>query len=204
MQKFIGYAHSQKHKMIIRRDHFNELRLAYQHLEKYDHKNVMAEVYNSSRDVLYDPDDGGPKQQLFWKKDTSHHVHVGDLCFEPSVYVKKVREALRDRLDKATNRSELVLKYGFDVKFASHLIRLLHEGLDLLRTGKLVFPLPLPQAELIMEIKQGKLEIGKVIELADALEAEMEEAAASSKIPTTPDYNTVEQFCMSQMQLWFR
>jgi len=202
MQKFIGYAHSQKHKMIIRRDHFNELRLAYKHLEKYDHKNVMAEVYNDSQAMMYTPDDGGAQQQLFWKKDTGHHVHIGDLCLEPSVYVKKAREILKERLDKATNRSELVLKYGFDTKFASHLIRLLHEGLDLLRTGQLVFPLP--QAELIMEIKQGKWEIGKVIELADQLEAQMEEVAAKSILPATPNYYAAEQFCMSQMQLWFR
>ena len=201
MPKFIGYAHSQKHKMIIRRDHFNELRLAYQELEKYDHKNVMVEVYNECT-TQYFPDGQANGEPLFWKKDTGHHIHCGDLCFEPSVYVKKAREILKDRLDKATNRSELVLKYGFDVKFASHLIRLLMEGLWLLENGELVFPLPF--ADVIKDIKAGKWEIGQVVELADKLEERMEETAARSKIPKVPNYNAIEAMCMRHMDLWIR
>jgi hypothetical protein len=93
--------------MIIRRDHFNELREGYEILQTLDDKIVMAEVYNKG----YRFHAGVP---LFLKKKIGEHIHIGDVCFEPGVYVKKARKILKERLDKVTNRSELVLKHGYD------------------------------------------------------------------------------------------
>lgn len=45
--KFIGYAKSQKHKMIIRKDHFNDLQTAYQLLETLDNNLTFGQVYTN-------------------------------------------------------------------------------------------------------------------------------------------------------------
>jgi hypothetical protein len=188
--RFIGYAHAQKHKMIIRRDHFNELRNGYDFLGLCDPKLTMGQVYDHMIDC--DPD-----SKTFWKKDTGHHIHCGDICFEPGVYAKKAYKMLKQRLDKATNRSELVLKHGYDTKFASHLIRLLYEGLMLLEQGELIFPLPM--ASLILDIKHGKWEVEQVIEHADKLETKFEVAQEKTNLPENANYKAIEAFTMEQM-----
>lgn len=196
-KKFVGYAHSQKHKMIIRRDHFNELRQAYSVLGDFRDKAVMAEVFNIGMEIE-DPNNASPGL-LFFKKDSGEHIHCGDICFEPGVYVKKARKMLKERLDKATNRSELVLKYGYDTKFASHLIRLLQEGLDLLNNGELIFPLP--RAYEILDIKNGRWDIKDVIEYADELEAKLDDALKHTSLPATPYYKEIEAFVIETMKI---
>lgn len=197
--KFIGYASSQKHKMIIRRDHFNELRDGYNLLYNVDDKLTLGQVYD--RHCAQHTSAPG-EDSIFHKKQTGVHLHVGDLCFEPGLYVKKVRKKLKERLDKATNRSELVLKHGYDTKFASHLIRLLQEGLDILCNEELVFPLP--NAKEILAIKQGSMSVKEVLEYAEELEAQMDEAKEHSKLPDKPDYKAIENFTMNQMKQFLR
>ena len=194
--KFVGYAKSQKHKMVVKRDHFNELRQAKSVLESLEPKLTMAEVYNCCDDQYY-PDPTTSKR-LFWKKVESFHVRVADLCFEPGIYVKKALKKINGRLDKVTNRSELVLKHGLDVKFASHLIRLLSEGLFLLDYGYLEFPLP--NKEELLDIKLGKWSLDEILERSSELETLLDESLARSKLPKTPYYNEIEVFTIEQMR----
>lgn len=194
--KFKGYANSQKHKMIIRRDHFNDLREGYNALCEMGDNQCLVEVM--SKEYLMMDDEAGVLRPLFWTKEGAKHIHVGDLCFEPGLYVKKVRNKLKERLNKVTNRSELVLKHGYDTKFGSHLIRLLYEGLDILNEGKLVFPLK--NAEFLLSIKNGALSLKEILELADDLEAKYEEAEKKSSIPKTPDFNKIEKFTIETLQ----
>lgn len=186
MQKFIGYAHSQKHKMIIRRDHFNALRVGMQILEEIDDSHITMETVQSKHPEVFTTN--------------SHHVKCGDINIERGVYVKKAKRIIGQRLDAATNRTDLVLKYGYDTKFGSHLIRLLYEGLMLLERGELIFPLPM--ADLLLEIKQGKFEIEQLIELADQLEAKMEQLAEKTTLPKTPNFKAVEAYCLKTMRTW--
>jgi hypothetical protein len=188
--RFIGYAHAQKHKMVIKRDHFNELRDGYQYLSLMEPKLTMGQVYDRMIAT-------SPNSKVLTKKETGIHIHCGDICFEPGIYAKKALKMLKERLDKATNRSELVLKHGYDTKFASHLIRLLYEGLMLLEHGEIIFPLPM--ADLILDIKAGKKEIGQVIELADKLESKFEAAREKTKLPKNSNYKEIEKFTISCM-----
>lgn len=193
MKRFTGYAYSQKHKMVIKADHLNELHDAYEFLELFEPKLTMGQVHDRAIEL-------DPNCKTFWKKDSNIHIHCGDICFEPSVYVKKAEEILKERLDKATNRSESILKHGYCPKFGSHLIRLMYEGLDLLRNGELVFPLP--QRQELLDIKQGKWKVEEILKLADELEKEIEAAEKSSKLPTTPYYKDIENFCIGKLYNW--
>jgi len=195
-KKFVGYAHSQKHKMIIRRDHFNDLREGYALLNSFHDKATMSQVFDRHIEASQDPMHCNP--DLFTKKSSGMHIHVGDICFEPGVYVKKARKMLKECLDKATNRSELVLKYGYDTKFASHLIRLLTEGITLLEKGYLTFPLY--NADTILNIKNGSMDIKEIIEYADKLEAQLDSVLEKSELPATPSYNQIEALVMRMMK----
>lgn len=186
--RFIGYAHAQKHKMIIKKEHFQNLLDGYDFLEMFDSKYTMSQVYD------YTLADKNP----FFKKEKGMHIHIGDICFEPAIYVKKAKKLLKTRIDKFTNRSELILKYGFDTKFASHLIRLLHEAKDLLTEHEIVFPLK--NASHILDIKNGNYTIKEIIQEADDLEAELDSLKETSTLQKKPDFNKVENIVIEIMK----
>jgi len=188
--KFIGYANAQKHKMVIKRDHFNELMRGYRVLEITEDKLTMGQLHDRMENSF-------DHKNLFIKKGTGIHIHIGDICFEPGVYVKKARRRMKERLDKVTNRVNLFTKYGFDTKFASHLIRLLYEGIEILETGKLEFPLK--KAPLLMDIRAGKMKMHEVLQLADDMEAKVKNLKTKSELRDKPDYNKIEEFCVVNM-----
>lgn len=191
--RFIGYAQAQKHKMIIRRAHFNELRNGCHFLSLVDPKLTMGQVYDRIDTGMELAPEG-----TFFKKEGGHHIHCGDICFEPGHYAKKAMKMLKERLDKATNRSELVLKYGYDTKFASHLIRLLYEGLMLLERGELIFPLPM--SDLLLDIKKGEWKLEEIIKHADRLEARLKAMESKTKLPKNANYKAIEAFTVEQMR----
>jgi len=197
-KRFVAYARAQRHKMIIRRDHFNELSLAYKILcEDYNDKDLMVEVYNTNTKE-YTPEGQANGEMLFYRKGTGVHIHVGDICFEPGIYVRKARKMLKERLDKATNRTELVLKHGYDTKFASNLIQLLREGIEILKTGRIQFPLA--YAWEILDIKSGLMNANELISYSDYLEAECEKALEQTSLPATPRTKEVENFVKEEVK----
>jgi predicted nucleotidyltransferase len=191
--KFVSYAHSQKHKMVIRRDHYENLVEAQNLLSSCDSNLVMAEVFD--RYIKYRT---SGLANIFFKKENSKYIYCGDICIEPGVYAKKALKIVNERLAKAGNRKELLTKYGFDTKFGSHLIRLLYEGLMLLEQQTLIFPLPF--ASIITDIKTGKWEMDKVLELADKLEAKIRQMESKSNLRSKPDFDTIHKFCMNTLR----
>ena len=80
-------------------------------------------------------------------------------------------------------RPDLIEKYGFDVKFAMHYIRLLGECRELLREHKVT--LPRPEKELLVGIRTGKYTQERVFELGDELTRECEELVEKSDLRET-------------------
>ena len=92
------------------------------------------------------------------------------------------------RLSKATNRKNLLQKYGYDTKFASHLVRLMLEGKELLSTGRLEFPLK--YADKILEVKQGKWKMEDVLEYAQQVEDEVQNW--ETDLPKNSQYDKIQ------------
>lgn len=55
------------------------------------------------------------------------------------------------------NRPELIEKYGFDVKYASHALRLAMQGNQIITTGDLTLPMREDQRELVLQVKRGEV-----------------------------------------------
>jgi predicted nucleotidyltransferase len=190
-EKFLGYAFSQKHKMIIKKDNYFDLIQAVDYLTKFHYRKTLLEA------VLQ------PNNPFFLKiqRDKNNNitlVSIGDQCFNPSITIKSTLTNLQERINKAGNREELLLKYGFDTKFASHLVRLMLEGKELLITGKIEFPLK--QSNLIIDIKQGKWKISDILKYSADLEKEIEELTIHSKLPTKPRIQEIEKFVIKHLK----
>ncbi|MFC0109421.1 nucleotidyltransferase domain-containing protein [Kibdelosporangium aridum] len=90
-------------------------------------------------------------------------------------------------LKRHTNRPELIEKYGFDAKYAMHMVRLGVQGVELLETGKITLPIPEPWLTWLRDLRQGKHTKQEALAAADELEAELEKLITSSPLPERPD-----------------
>lgn len=173
--RFLGYAFSQKHKMVIKLENYEKLSEAIDYIDHSTDKQFLL-------DIEHHP--------IFVRK--KDHVTVGDVNMPITVTTKKAKKLLADRLAKFGSRQELVSKYGYDTKFASHLIRLLKEGQELLATGGLRFPLY--SKDLLKEIRSGKYSMDEVLSLANFVENFVEELYEKTALPTKPNWKLVEHF----------
>jgi len=190
--KFLGYAFSQKHKMIIKKDHYFDLISGFDYLSRFNDDKYIVEITMGPRP---------PFIQI--NSDEKHNVKfvvIGDLNITPSKTIKAAKSMIQERLDKVGNREELLLKHGFDTKFASHLIRLMAEGVKLLKDGYLEFPLK--EAPMILDIKLGKWTISKILEYSNELEKEIESLAATSRLPSNPNTELLERFTINKLKEW--
>ena len=89
------------------------------------------------------------------------------------------------RKGRNPKRKEMEKKWGFDCKHASHLFRLMTEGKELLLTGNITFPLP--NADFILDVKDGRYKYDEVLEMAKDMESEFEIWYEESTLPKSAD-----------------
>lgn len=188
-KKFIGYAISQRHKMVIKKDNYFELKSALEYLLMIDSNKYICEVPVNTFAGF---------KTIYDEHNNCKFIQIGDLNILPSKYVRSVICMIEDRLSKVGNREDLVMQHGYDTKFASHLIRLLLEGKELLTTGDLQFPLN--DRQLISDIRNGKWQIEKIISFSDELQKEINSIILTSKLPEKPNTQYIEQYMITELK----
>lgn len=193
-QKFLGYAFSQKHKMLIKTDNHKNFKAFDQWLDENvinPRENDKTESKFFSNQLLAELRD----KKLTFIKFHEHHALVGDINISLTDKLSKVHTKVKDRLSKVGNREELYTKYGFDTKFGMHLVRLMLEGKELLETGRIEFPLK--DREMLLDIRNGKWNREDIIKFSEEMEKEIEVLKTTSKLPSEPRYKKVESLLIS-------
>jgi predicted nucleotidyltransferase len=184
--RFVGYAHSQRHKMRIKPENYAKLEKGLEILENEPHNKVMAEL----------------KDVPPFEYTTGNHLRIGDIHIEITFYVKKARKMVKDRLAKASHRAGMFTKYGYDLKFASNLIQLLMEGIELMKTGRIVMPLAYRQD--ILDIKAGKYTAVEIMNWSDDLVAEGDAAYKVSELPGSARGKEIEAFAINEVKTYLK
>lgn len=84
---------------------------------------------------------------------------------------------------------------GYDAKNASHLIRLLLQGIEILTEYDLhTFR---PEYKMLLDYRDGKYTLQEVYETADRLFKELQIALENSKIPNVPNVDKINRWMMS-------
>lgn len=183
IKNFFGFCNAQKRKMNTKIHSINKLQTAINFLSSYD--------LNSS---IVLPELKGEKEftNIFTQKDKETYS-VGEYNICKNLTIKEAYKSLNRTLNSATSRKELILKYGYDTKFAHHIIRMLLELKEILLTNNLIFPLQ--EHDLLMDIKTGKKTLEEVINLMNELEKEINEIINNGKmcIPKEPNYELIEK-----------
>jgi hypothetical protein len=111
-------------------------------------------------------------------------------------------EAQRQRLlgergQKKINRPELEEKYGYDTKYACHIVRLGWQGVELLTTGKLTLPIPEGPRSKMLAIRRGEVPMQDVLQWAGDLERELKDLLTDSILPPEPNRDLVEEWMLN-------
>ncbi len=105
---------------------------------------------------------------------------------------------------EGTERAELVAKFGYDTKYAGHMVRLGMLGVELLRTGRIVLPMVPAEADVIVHIRKGEYPIEEVLETSDVLEATLIDLLDNQNtVPELPNEKLVEKWMLRTYWHWW-
>lgn len=88
-------------------------------------------------------------------------------------------------------RKRIVAKYGYDIKNAAHLIRLLHMCIDFLETGQYV--VERPEKDRLIDIKSGKWSLYEIKKEAERLFKLSDEKFETCTLPDYPEWDAAEK-----------
>lgn len=111
----------------------------------------------------------------------------------------------RGRQSKVPNRPELVAKYGYDTKYASHAVRLGRQGVELATTAQLSLPLRPADLQVCLEIKRGEVGFERALDLIRDSRAELADVLQSGRcvLPEQPDLEAVNRWLVAAHRRWW-
>jgi hypothetical protein len=115
-------------------------------------------------------------------------------------------EAQRQRLigergQRDVNRTELVERFGYDTKYAMHMLRLGHQGIEFMETWRLSLPMREPVRSHLMDVRRWRSSQAEVLTECRELEIQLNALLGSSPLPPEPDLDRVERFVMNAYAL---
>ena len=118
-------------------------------------------------------------------------------------YMMSQRDAMTGARNKRTNRPELIHQFGYDTKFAYHMIRLGMLGLELVKTGTMTLPMTGSEVATLMEIRNGVPSKETVLHLSQVLELSIEQALETTTLPEKANTEGISQIMHSlYLQEW--
>jgi hypothetical protein len=104
-----------------------------------------------------------------------------------------------------TNRPELVERFGFDTKFAYHMVRLGLQGCELLTTGRVTLPVPEPDRSWLVELRRGERTPEEALDRAAELEDRLRTLLTTSHLPRQPDRAAADRWLIDvYTDVWSR
>jgi len=109
-------------------------------------------------------------------------------------YMMAQKEQMLGLRQKHTNRPELIAEYGFDTKFAYHMLRLGIQGIELLETGNITLPMQQAHRDFLKEVRLGKHSKEEVLELASDLIQRLDYGINNADLPSRGDSKALNTF----------
>jgi uncharacterized protein len=94
---------------------------------------------------------------------------------------------------KHGQRPELEQRFGYDVKAAMHVLRLLHEGIEFVSEGWVTLPRPEAERAELLAVRRGEWSSDRVIAEAGRLFSELDCAVQRSPLPERVDASAVQR-----------
>lgn len=195
---FAGYAHAQLKRI---KTHKKWL------LNPPSHKPERAE-FSLPETSIVSKDIMGAIQNLEDKGTIgAHEEEFGPMVMQAYQKERAYHNALREwsqylnwKANRNPARAEIEAAFGYDCKHAMHLIRLMRMCREILTESNVV--VKRPDREELLAIRNGAWEYDKLVEWAEAQDAEMAELAKTSTLRHSPDRNYLDGLCKSWVEEW--
>jgi hypothetical protein len=92
------------------------------------------------------------------------------------------------------SRPELVAKYGYDTKYAGAIIRLGYQGLELMTTGHMSFPMAPEHRADVLAVRTGQWTLEQALTRAGELERDLRDSLDTGPLPEQPDEDAINVF----------
>jgi predicted nucleotidyltransferase len=112
-------------------------------------------------------------------------------------YAYSQMHKIRSKEEPQGKRKELVDRFGYDVKFAYHVVRLIDECDQILNEETLDLQ---RNREKLKAIRRGEWKLEDIEEYFTRREKELEAAYAKSKLPHSPDEKKIRQLLMNCLE----
>jgi uncharacterized protein len=99
-----------------------------------------------------------------------------------------------------TNRPELVDRYGFDTKYAMHVVCLGVQGVKLLETERITLPIAEPWLGWLRDLREGRRTKEEALEEVAQLDLGLEGLLPSSLLPPEPHMHAVNDWLVDAHQ----
>jgi uncharacterized protein len=191
---FSGYAFSQKKKLMVKQERYHSLQKGIEIVNAILSKRGK-ELY-SFEDQLYEDEAEMLNEVIKYYKNTGHETQ----SFHKGMKLTLIKERLEQEYEQYGWRvkTDTFHKLGYDIKFGYHLIRLLHEGLELLTTGKLTFPIEGEAREQILRIRNAEVEYDELMEMYSKWDEKLVNAEAV--VPHKPNWNWANAYLIETLR----
>lgn len=105
-------------------------------------------------------------------------------------------------------RTEYIDEFGYDTKFAMHMVRLGFQGVELMETGSISEPMQGEPLDFCVDVRHGRIDVDDVIYRAielDAVLQTMKNGERSVVVRSEPDRKAIDEFLhQTYMEVWRR
>jgi len=190
---FTRFAVSQKKKLMYKSLRFGQMRTALEYFER-EHK-----------DAITDPRAQMSEEAAAWlNKNLKEYKgrKSNRESFHPGLPMKIIYEKVQEEYENYGWRVKTTTfeTLGYDVKFASHAIRLFYEGERLLSTGGLEFPITGKAHDEIMAIRRGEVSLEEFYRLCREYEEANHRAWERSVLPGQPDWEWANAYLVDTLE----
>lgn len=194
---FCGYAYSQLQRI---KRHKKWIDNPVEEPKKEDFTHEIGNIYDTEDviqvDKYHSVNITSSGLSCYLGKDELESFYVTTKSFDYANYQAALKEYNDYKTWKANRnkkRFELEEKYGYDTKHAMHCIRLMMQGISILKNGTFSTYLDENDRTFLLDIKNGKYGYFDVLKMYENYEHEIEEASNNSPLPETPDYKKIEK-----------
>jgi hypothetical protein len=196
VDSMVGYAMSQSYKYGIKGKRYEAI------------NRLNGEVFSIVFDCEIE-DKNQPISKYFNKITTDDsyvriedgNLLVLDKVYQGTTHIFEIQDRVKAMLAKFGERTKQTNINGDkDWKSISHAVRISMMALDLLSNGKLVFPLPQEQVDLVKDIKGGRVPWDTVEQLICTLQDGIECAKHTTKLPKPS--NSMETMLDDKLYRW--
>lgn len=166
----------------------------YVRLASQGNPTVLVPLFVPDSEVMFQTDLGEElrnMRDLFISRQAGHRFRG---------YLESQRRGLlglRSGGSRNQGRADIRAVYGFDTKFAMHMVRLGVQGVELLRTGRITLPIPEPELTWLRALRRGEHTKEEALYRAVELEQEIDGLIQTSHLPERPDAAAIDRWLVS-------